>query len=356
MLLEGIFAAITTPFYPDGRLYPLKLEQNVERYSRTPLSGLVVLGSTGEVVFLREQEQVQVLETAIATASTEKVMVAGIGQESVVATLAMAEHAARLNYDAVLVRTPHYYRNQMRPSEMLHYYRAIADSSALPVLLYSVPACTAYDLPVAIVAELAAHPNIIGMKDSSNSPQRIREIVTATASFRHKVTVTPTFAAVTERMVRAAIQDASANLVQLESFAGTDAGGGSTAVAVPIAPAIKTRTREVGFQVLAGSASTLFESLQAGATGAVLALAAAAPQACYEVYAAQHENDPSLAEEKQQRIQPAGRRLVSEMGIPAVKYAAELNGYFGGYPRAPLLPLTAADREEVTTLMADLRA
>jgi hypothetical protein len=245
MLLEGIFAAITTPFYPDGRLYPLKLEQNVERYSRTPLSGLVVLGSTGEVVFLREQEQVQVLETAIATASTEKVMVAGIGQESVVATLGMAEHAARLNYDAVLVRTPHYYRNQMRPSEMLHYYRAIADSSALPVLLYSVPACTAYDLPVAIVAELAAHPNIIGMKDSSNSPQRIREIVTATASFRHKVTVTPTFAAVTERMVRAAIQDASANLVQLESFAGTDAGGGSTAVAVPIAPAIKTRTAKL---------------------------------------------------------------------------------------------------------------
>jgi dihydrodipicolinate synthase/N-acetylneuraminate lyase len=356
MLLEGIFAALTTPFYPDGRVYTLKLEQNLERYSRTPIAGMVVLGSTGEVVLLREQEQVHVLETAIRSVAADKVMIAGIGQESLVATLVMAEHAARLNYDAVLVRTPHYYRSQMRAAEMLHYYRAVADASPLPVLLYSVPACTAYELPVEIAAELAKHPNIVGMKDSSNSPDRIAKLVTATAAIKRSVTVTPTFAAVTERMVLAAVREASANLVQLEPFSGTDTGAGSTAVATPVASTIKTRTRTVGFQVLAGSASTLHGSLQAGATGAVLALAAAAPQACYEVFAAHSERNPSLADEKQQRIFPAAQRIAAQMGIPAIKYAAELNGYFGGYPRVPLLPLTYSEKEEVANLMQDIRA
>ncbi len=353
MYLEGIFAAITTPFYPDGRFYRLKMEQNIDRYNRTPLAGMVVLGSTGEAVFLREEEQLQVLQTAIAAAADHKVMIAGIGQESVLATVAMAEAAASMDYDAVLVRTPHYYRNQMRTREMLHYYRTVADASPLPVLLYSIPACTGYDLPVEIVAELALHRNIIGIKDSSNSPARIAAIRQACPSVKGTVTVTPTFAAVTGRMVKAAAREASAGLVQLGVQQN---GGGGTAVAAPVASALKTRTREVGFQVLVGSATTLHESLDAGASGAVLAMAAAAPQACYEVFAAQREQDQELAALKQHRLVAASRRIVAEMGIPAVKYAAELNGYFGGFPRAPLLPLTAAEKLEVAELMADLRA
>lgn len=351
MLLDGIFAAITTPFYPDGRLYPLKLEHNADRYSRTPIAGMVVLGSTGEAVFLRESEQIQVLETAIRAAIPEKVMIAGIGQESVIATIALAEHAARLNYDAVLVRAPYYYRGQMRPAEMLHYFCSVADASSLPVVLYSIPSCTGYELPVEIAAELAHHPNILGIKDSSGNPARIGELVRATSFVKRNVTVTVTFLPVTERMVQAAVQESSANLVQLEPISA-----GAAVVAAPVEPAIKTRTREVSFQVLAGSAATLHEALQAGATGAVLGLAAAAPQACYEVFAAHRELNPSLATEKQQRLLPAATRVVSRMGVPAVKYAAELNGYFGGFPRAPLLPLTAPEREEVATLMADLRA
>ena len=354
MLLEGIFPALTTPFYPDGRLYLRKLEQNVERYSRTPVAGFVVLGSTGEVVFLREEEQIQVLETVAEVAAPEKVLLAGVGQESVLATLAMAEHAARLNYDAILVRTPHYYRAQMRPAEMLHYYRSVADASPLPLLLYSVPACTAYELPVELAAELAQHPNILGMKDSSNNPSRIGDIVRATQSVKHRVTVTPTFAAVTERMVQAASREAVGSLVQLEVMSGADVV--ATPMAAQVGPSLKTRTRDVGFQVFAGSAATLHESLQAGAVGAVLALASAAPQACYEVFAAHKELNPQLAAEKQQRLLPAAKRVVAEMGIPAVKYAAELNGYFGGFPRAPLLPLTAAEKDEVAELMADLQA
>jgi dihydrodipicolinate synthase/N-acetylneuraminate lyase len=125
---------------------------------------------------------------------------------------------------------------------------------------------------------------------------------------------------------------------------------------VQVVAALKTRTREVGFQVLAGSAASLHESLQAGAVGAVLALASAAPQACYEVFAAHKEQNPGLAAEKQLRLLPAAKRVAAEMGIPGVKYAAELNGYFGGFPRSPLLPLTAAEKDEVAELMADLQA
>lgn len=351
-----MFAAVTTPFYGDGRLYPLKMRANVERYGRTALAGMVVLGSTGEAVLLREDEQSEVLETAMAEAPAAKVMVAGVGQEGVAATLFMAEQAARLNYDAVLVRTPSYYRRQMRDAEMLHYFRAVADSSSLPVVLYSVPACTGYELPVSLVAELARHANIIGIKDSSGNPARMAEIVTATATIRRKVTVTPAFAAVTERMVREASREAGANLVQLEALGGANMGGGALAVAPTVPRAMKTRTREVGFQVLVGSAGTLHQSLQGGAAGAVLALAACAPQACYEVYAAHREGNPSLAAEKQQRLLAAADGIVARMGVAGMKYAAELNGFYGGYPRAPLLPLTASEKDEVAALMQDLRA
>jgi dihydrodipicolinate synthase/N-acetylneuraminate lyase len=171
MLLEGIFPAITTPFYPDGSLYLRKLEHNVALYSRTQLPGMVVLGSTGEAVMLSLEEQREVLEIAIAATALDKVMVAGVGQESVRHTIAMAQHAASLHYDAVLVRTPHFYRKQLHradapQTEMLTYYRTVADHSPLPVLLYSVPPFTQYDLPIEVIAELAQHPNIVGIKDS----------------------------------------------------------------------------------------------------------------------------------------------------------------------------------------------
>ena len=204
MLLEGIFSAITTPFYPDGAVYLRKLEHNVERYSRSPVAGMVVLGSTGEAVLLSLEEQHEILATAVAAAAPEKVMIAGVGQESVRHTLTLAEDAARLQYDAVLVRTPHFYRPQMSPQAMLTYYRAVADASPLPVLLYSVPPFTNYELPSEVVGELAKHPNIIGLKDSSGRPERIAEVVSATRGNKATVEVTTTFAAVTSRMRNAA--------------------------------------------------------------------------------------------------------------------------------------------------------
>src|SRR6202034_4057325 len=238
MLLEGIFSAVTTCFYPDGRPYWRKLEANMERYSRTAMSGMVLLGSTGEAVMLSDEESREALRVAGYAAAPEKVLLAGVGRESVLETLRLADYAAEVQYDAVLVRPPHYYRKQMRNREMLTYYQAVADRSPLPVLLYSVPGCTAYDLPVEVVAELVMHPNIVGMKDSSGNVDRIAQLVHATRSSRkHSVPVTTVFSAVTSRMLRSSEQAAEgpATFVTADQL-----GSGMTALAVkPPKPALK---------------------------------------------------------------------------------------------------------------------
>ena len=356
MLLEGIFSAITTPYYPDGRLYLRKLEHNVDRYSRTPVAGLVVLGSTGEAVMLDDAETREVLKTAAAATAPDKVLLAGVGQASALATIQLAEFAAEQLYDAVLVRTPNYYTPQMTPLAMLTYYRTVADKSPLPLVLYNIPKFTHYDLAAAVIAELAHHPNIIGLKDSTGNVPALAEIVQATRSApRRTTTVTPVFTAVTRRML--APQTTTGSFISADLLIG-DAGrtSGTTILAsAPPAPPLKTRTREVGFQVLSGASDKLEASLTAGATGAVLAMAACAPQACHEVYIAWKEKDPALAAEKQQRLVAASSYVVGELGVAGIKYACDLNGYYGGRPRLPLLPLTGEEQAEVARLMRDLR-
>lgn len=355
MLLEGILPPITTPFYPNGDLYLRKLEHNVARYSRTQLAGMVVLGSTGEAVMQSLEEQREVLACAIAAATPEKVMVAGVGQESVRHTVAMAETAAELNYDAVLVRTPHFYRKQLHRTEtsqmeMLTYYRTVADHSPLPVVLYSVSMFTMYDLPVEVIAELAQHPNIVGIKESSGKVERISAIAKATQFVQRSVTVTPTFQAVTARMLQSASKSSEGSFVAAESLGQRD-----TAVATALPTRIKTRKKSIGFAILTGGAATMHAALDAGATGAILAFASCAPQCCYEIWAAWKEGDPGLAAEKQERIAHASTIVGAQMGIPGVKFACDLNGYYGGHPRLPLLPLTGEQQQQVQSLMADIR-
>jgi dihydrodipicolinate synthase/N-acetylneuraminate lyase len=350
MLIEGIFAAVPTPFYPDERVYFRKIEANMARYSRTLLSGMLVLGSTGEAVALDEAESRDVLLVAAEASGAEKVLIAGIGHESVKTTVEMADAAARFNYDAVLVRTPTYYAQQISTAAVLNYYRTVADRSALPVLLYNIPRCVPYDIPVEVVAELAQHPNIIGIKDSTGSVPRIRALVEATRNApRRTETVTPIFEAVTGRML-APKAGAGSSFVS----AGDLAGGGALAGAPPSAP-FKTRTKEVGFQVITGSAATLLESLEAGAAGATLGFAACAPQACQEVYFAWKDHDLKLAAEKQQRIAGPSQRVVGQLGISGVKHACDFNGYYGGRARAPLLPVTAAEKAEIESLLDGIR-
>lgn len=356
MLLEGIFPPITTPFYPDGGLYLRKLEHNVALYSRTQLAGMVVLGSTGEAIMLGTDEQREVLTTAIAAASPEKVMIAGVGQESVRQTLLMAEAAASLEYDAVLVRTPHFYRRQLHRSEgpqleMLTYYRTVADHSPLPALLYNVPFFTEYDMPVEVIAELAHHPNIIGIKESSGSLEKIAAIVKATQFVKRTVTVTTTFAAVTQRMLTLQPADSATRFVAADAL---QQGNAALAVAAPPAT-MKTRQKEVGFTVLTGSAGTMHMAFREGASGAVVAFGACAPQCCCEIWMAWKEGDDGLAQEKQERIRTASGIVGGQMGVPGLKFACDLNGYYGGRARLPLLPLTAEQQQQVTRWMADIR-
>src|ERR1700688_3764797 len=205
MLLSGIFPPITTPFYPEGEVYYKKIESNVERYSRTPVAGIVAQGSTGEAVFLSDQERRDVLKAALSAAAPNKVMVAGTGSESARETLQLTEYAAELGYDVAMVRTPHYYKKQMLPANMLAFYRTVADRSALPIIIYNFPPATGYDMPAEVVIELAGHPNIIGIKESSGNLDKVKTMVenTRQVGVKRQVTVTETFEAVTPRMLKA---------------------------------------------------------------------------------------------------------------------------------------------------------
>jgi 4-hydroxy-2-oxoglutarate aldolase len=353
MLLNGIFPPITTPFYPDGNVYFKKVEHNVERYSRTPAAGLVVLGSTGEAVMLSDDERREVLKVAREAAAPNKVLIAGTGIESASETLRLTEYAAELGYDAALVRTPHFYKRAMQPANLLAFYRTVADRSPLPVLIYNVPPFTGYDMPAELVIELADHSNIIGIKESGGDVEKVRRMVGGTQHIKRAATVTETFDAVTPRMLKASAggNGQGGELVQVSGLGGTKASSS----AVNVVSGIKTRQKEVGFQVLAGLAQKLEPSLQAGAVGAVLAFADVAPTACYEIYAAWKEGDAELARLKQERITNAAQRVGSELGIPGMKYGMDLNGYYGGLARLPLLPLTADLKHEVEQLLADIR-
>jgi 4-hydroxy-2-oxoglutarate aldolase len=376
MLLHGIFPPITTPFYPDARVYLKKLEHNVERYSKTPIAGITVLGSTGEAIMLSDEERREVLKTARESCAPHKVLIAGTGAESAFETLGLTEYAAGLGYDAALVRTPFFYKPQLKPANILAFYRTVADNSPIPVLIYSVPVFTGYDMPPELVIELANHPNIIGIKESGGEAEKIRRMVEGTRHIKHTATVTEIFAAVTGRMLSSEAQESELNnnLVPVGALTSSTSEGaaelrpaGRAGAPVPTrfeempsqtgAPAkqLKTRQKEVGFQVLAGTAQRLLPGLEAGAVGAVLAFATPAPTACYEIFTAWKEGDTKLAREKQQRVSASAIRVASELGIPALKYALDLNGYYGGQPRLPLLPLTADLKAEVEKLMSDIR-
>ena len=378
MLLHGIFPPITTPFYPDGNVYFKKIEHNVERYSRTPVAGIVVLGSTGEAIMLSDQERRDVLKSARDAAAPNKVLIAGTGIESAIETLRLTEYAAELGYEVALVRTPHFYRKQMQPANLLAFYRTVADRSPLPVMIYNVPPFTAYDIPAEVVIELAGHPNIVAIKESSGDVDKVRRMVEGTRHIKRSATVTETFEAVTPRMLAAAVPGSSgangagAELLQVGAMAGNEetfprlakardighpdsSSGKPSSAAVAVVGNLKTRQKEVGFQVLIGAAQKLHPSLDAGAVGAILAFACPAPTACYEIYAAWKEGDADLARLKQDRISTAAQRVGSELGIPGLKHAMDFNGYYGGPARLPLLPLTADAKADVERLMADIR-
>ena len=327
MLLEGLQLPLTTPFYPDGRLNLRKLEQNVAAYSLTPAAGLAVLSANGEPSLLSDEETRQVLQTGISAAAAEKVMLAGIARDSVTETLALADYAASLAYDAALIPAPSLLdgpANAERSRELLTYFQVVADRSALPVVLCSRTG----PLPMEVVVELAAHPRILGLVDGDAA--RIATLKQATAAIRREVTVTSIFAAVTGRML--ARQQASSVLSADTLSGGMAAGCGRRNHRAEDADE-DGRLPDAGGQH--GDDAGCAASRGGGRDACVGCRALRRPR--YEVLAAWKDGDRGLAEEKQQRLLAAAKYLERDWVRAAIKFGCDLNGYFGGAPRLPLL-------------------
>jgi len=289
--VTGIFPALTTPYNQDGSVAPDRFKTNLSRYNRTGLAGYVVLGSTGESVLLSSAEGDALLAAGKEAADVGKLLIAGTGAESTAETIAKTKRAASLGYHVALVKTPYYYKPAYPAEVYLRHYCSVADQSPIPILLYSVPVFTGITLETPEVVELAQHPNIIGIKDSSGVIQRIVEVVAK-------------------------------------------------------APA--------GFRVLTGSAAVLYPALASGAKGAILALASALPERCVELFELFQQGRREEAKELQQRLACASKAIVSEGSIAGLKYAMDLRGYHGGLPRLPLLPLADEKKQAIAEIVSQM--
>lgn len=290
---HGIFPPLTTPFAANGSVDLAALGDNIRKYNQTKLAGYVVVGSTGESVYLREEEKLKIWETVRAAAEPGRILIAGTGVEATRDTIELTRRAAGLGYHAALVRTPAYFKPQMTDAALEHHFRAVADASSIPVLIYSVPQFTGLGVAASLVARLAEHPNIVGIKESSGKVQLIGEIL---------------------------------------------------------------RLAPPAFQVLVGSATTLYPSLCLGARGGVLAVACALPELCAELFLAACQGDHARARSLQQRLLEPTAAVTSRFGIAGLKFAMELRGYTGGAVRAPLLPLDAAAKAELARIFRALDA
>jgi 4-hydroxy-tetrahydrodipicolinate synthase len=289
MNLSGVFPALVTPFDASGELALDKMRANISALNRTGLAGYLVNGSTAECVFMTRAEMEQVLAAVREAAAPGRILIAGTGAESTAETKARTQAAAKLGCDCVLVNTPCYYKPMLSADAYVEHYHRVADASPVPVLLYSVPQFTGVALEADLVARLAEHPNIIGMKDSSGNVDRVGAILDA----------------VPEK-----------------------------------------------FQLLVGSASTLFPSMLLGAVGGILALANFLPELSVELQAATAAKDLAKARSLQSRINPPSKKIVGALGIPGVKYAMDSRGYYGGPARRPLLPLTQPQKQSADSVLA----
>jgi 4-hydroxy-2-oxoglutarate aldolase len=293
MELRGIFVPITTPLSADGDSLALEhLKTNFAAYNKTKIAGYVVGGSTGEAILLSAEETDRVFAAAVELAAPDKILVAGTGTESRVETIARTRRAASLGYKVALVRTPHYYKPLMTHTALLEFFRGVADASPIPVLVYSIPQFTGVEVPAELVARLAEHPNICGIKESWGKLPVVKEILAAAPK---------------------------------------------------------------GFQTLVGSAAILEPSLKLGAVGAILALANIVPDLCVELYEAALARNSARAEEIQTQIAPVAQKCVSELGIAGVKFAMDRLGMFGGSVRSPLLALTEEKKSAVISALATLQ-
>ena len=287
----GVFTPIVTPFSAGDEVDEGALRRNVARWMKTPLTGLVVLGSNGEAAQLEDAEADRVIDVVRTEVPPHRPLVAGTGRESTRATIAATRRAAAAGVDAVLVRTPSFFKAQMTSDALVRHYTEVADASAIPVLLYNVTMFTGVNMQADAVERLSAHPNIVGLKESGSDIGRIAEYVSRTPD---------------------------------------------------------------DFTVLAGSATTLYHALCAGCDGAVLALAMLLPDECVRMrdLVAARRLDEALALQRQ--LLPIARSVGTTHGVAGLKAALALKGYEGGLPRPPLRPAPQAVIDSVTRQLDEL--
>lgn len=288
-LPEGIYPPLPTFFDENEDLDLLTLRQHIRNLAGTGVAGYVVMGSNGESVHLSVDERVQVIETAREVAGARAVIVAGCGEQSTRATIVNCRNAARAGASFVLILPPSYFKGRMQEPALLAHYRAIADASSLPLIIYNMPASAAgLDLRAATICALADHPNIVAVKDSAGDMAKLAEIV--------------------ERV-----------------------------------PA--------SFAVFAGSAGYLLPALSIGARGAVAALANILPRQVCQLQDLFKSGELADARRLQGRLAPANTAVTSTWSVPGLKAALEITAGYGGRPRSPLQPLNEAERKRLAELL-----
>jgi len=280
--LSGIFAPITTPFV-DEEVSIEQLRENMKKYASSSLTGIFALGSNGESKSLTEDEKIKTLQVILEGKGANQLVMAGTGYESTRETIRFSKKVADAGVDFVSVVTPSYFKKRLTDDAMIRYYTDIADAVPIPVLAYNAPGFTGMTLTPKVIGELAGHPNIAGMKDSS------------TGNMNNYIIA---------------------------------AGGAS-------------------FCVLAGTISTLFSALPIGATGGVVSLADAFPEPPCDLYHKFVSGDMDGARELHFKLYALNRAVSGSFGVAGVKYAMELGGLNGGAPRLPLLPLKEEDKQAI---------
>lgn len=280
---SGVFAALTTPFAGENIALD-KFRDNLLKYNQTDLTGYVVLGSTGEAVFLSDKEAEALVVEARANASPSKKIIVGTSRESTHATIEFTNRMAALGADAALIKPPYYYKSLMTQEVLKRHYLSIADSVSIPVIIYNIPQNTGIPASPSLLIGLSRHPNIAGVKDSSGNLSNLTE----------------TFPSLPEE-----------------------------------------------FCFFMGHGGILLAGLLMGACGGILAMAAAVPDLCAKLYSLFLEGKLKEARKLQLDLVPLNKALTQALGIPAVKHALDLLGFYGGPPRSPLLPLNEKEKRDV---------
>ena len=287
----GIFAALTTPFVK-GEISPEKLRENIRKYNAFDLAGYVVLGSTGESVYLSDDESEKLVEAVKETAAAGRKIIVGTARESTKITLEFTNRMAAFGIDAALIRTPSYFTPSMTHDVLKKHYLSIADKANAPVMIYNIPQYTGVSVDIPLMVALSHHLNIIGLKDSSGNLIFASELIAQ---------VDPSFA------------------------------------------------------ILLGAGSILLSGLIMGASGGILRLASVAPAECAELYRLYQEGRIEDARKLQINLIPVNKAIVKTLGIAGLKYALDLLGYYGGEPRSPLLPLDESEKEEMKDILKKSR-